>query len=78
MQTAGSKDVDETFPEALKEPVLRRVQFQTISRVDNLGTLWWSPKVFMSDGLLTFRVPIVDHLFEVSPIPTSVILTGVF
>ena len=36
-QTAGSKDVDETFPEALKEPVLRRVQFQTISRVDNLG-----------------------------------------
>lgn len=37
-QTAGSKDVDETFPEALKEPVLRRVQFQTISRVDNLGT----------------------------------------
>ncbi|KAI5796398.1 DDT domain-containing protein [Peziza echinospora] len=36
MQTAGSKDVDETFPEALKEPVLRRVQFQTISRVDNL------------------------------------------
>lgn len=36
-QTAGSKDVDETFPEALKEPVLRKVQFQTISRVDNLG-----------------------------------------
>ncbi|KAF8455383.1 ATP-utilizing chromatin assembly and remodelling N-terminal-domain-containing protein [Terfezia claveryi] len=35
-ETAGSKDVDETFPEALKEPVLRRVQFQTISRVDNL------------------------------------------
>ncbi|KAF8466619.1 hypothetical protein BDZ91DRAFT_815431 [Kalaharituber pfeilii] len=35
-ETAGSKDVDETFPEALKEPVLRKVQFQTISRVDNL------------------------------------------
>jgi len=28
--------VDSSFPEALREPVLRRVQFSTISRIDNL------------------------------------------
>ncbi|KAI9845236.1 MAG: hypothetical protein M1837_004991 [Sclerophora amabilis] len=32
----GSKDVDQSFPDALKEPVLRKVQFSTISRIDNL------------------------------------------
>ncbi|RPA87644.1 hypothetical protein BJ508DRAFT_300888 [Ascobolus immersus RN42] len=35
-ETAHSNTVDETFPEPLKEPILRKVQFQTISRVDNL------------------------------------------
>ena len=28
--------MDSTFPEALREPVLRKVQFSTISRIDNL------------------------------------------
>jgi DDT domain/ATP-utilising chromatin assembly and remodelling N-terminal/WSTF, HB1, Itc1p, MBD9 motif 1 len=28
--------VDSSFPEALREPVLRRVQFSTVSRIDNL------------------------------------------
>ena len=35
-EQAGSREVDSTFPDALREPVLRRVQFSTISRIDNL------------------------------------------
>lgn len=35
-QLAGAQEVDQAFPEALKGPVLRRVQFQTISRIDTL------------------------------------------
>ncbi|KAF1812540.1 hypothetical protein P152DRAFT_342432 [Eremomyces bilateralis CBS 781.70] len=31
--------VDDNFPEPLREPVLRRVQFSTISRIDDLVTL---------------------------------------
>ncbi|KAJ5256994.1 DDT domain superfamily [Penicillium angulare] len=31
-----SREVNNTFPEALKEPILRRIQFSTVSRVDNL------------------------------------------
>jgi len=33
----GSKEVDGVFPDALREPILRKVQFSTISRIDNLG-----------------------------------------
>lgn len=36
MQLAGGREVEEAFPEALKGPILRRVQFQTVSRLDNL------------------------------------------
>lgn len=32
-----SKELNNAFPDALKEPILRRVQFSTVSRVDNLG-----------------------------------------
>ncbi|KAI0432217.1 ATP-utilizing chromatin assembly and remodelling N-terminal-domain-containing protein [Xylaria sp. FL1042] len=35
-ELAGAQEVDQAFPEALKGPVLRRVQFQTISRIDTL------------------------------------------
>ena len=35
-ETHGSREVDSAFPEALKEPVLRRVQFSTTSRIDHL------------------------------------------
>lgn len=35
-QLAGAKEVEQAFPEALKGPVLRKVQFQTVSRIDNL------------------------------------------
>lgn len=36
-QMEGSKEVDGVFPDALREPILRKVQFSTISRIDNLG-----------------------------------------
>lgn len=32
----GAAEVEQAFPEALKGPVLRRVQFQTVSRIDTL------------------------------------------
>ncbi|CRK22072.1 hypothetical protein BN1723_012552 [Verticillium longisporum] len=35
-ETAGAEEVEQAFPEALKGPVLRRVQFQTVSRIDTL------------------------------------------
>ncbi|KAM5353804.1 hypothetical protein ACJ41O_000454 [Fusarium nematophilum] len=35
-ELAGGKEVEASFPEALKGPILRRVQFQTVSRLDNL------------------------------------------
>jgi len=36
LQLAGAKEVEQAFPEALKGPVLRKVQFQTVSRIDTL------------------------------------------
>ncbi|KAL2064435.1 hypothetical protein VTL71DRAFT_4929 [Oculimacula yallundae] len=38
-ETAGAQEVEEAFPEALKAPILRRIQFQTISRIDTLVDL---------------------------------------
>ena len=35
-ETAGARDVESAFPEALKQPVLRKLQFSTVSRIDNL------------------------------------------
>ncbi len=35
-QLTGAAEVDQAFPEALKGPILRRVQFQTVSRIDTL------------------------------------------
>ncbi|KAK9239581.1 hypothetical protein V1525DRAFT_28132 [Lipomyces kononenkoae] len=35
-ETNEAREVDEAFPESLKEPVLRRVQFSTTSRLDHL------------------------------------------
>ena len=35
-ETIGSREVDSAFPDSLREPVLRKVQFSTISRIDNL------------------------------------------
>lgn len=36
-QLEESRELNNAFPEALKEPILRRVQFTTVSRIDNLG-----------------------------------------
>lgn len=38
-QMEESREVNNSFPEALKEPILRRIQFSTVSRLDNLGML---------------------------------------
>ncbi|KAK4456091.1 imitation switch two complex protein 1 [Podospora aff. communis PSN243] len=35
-ETEGAAEVEQAFPEALKGPILRRVQFQTVSRIDAL------------------------------------------
>ncbi|EER25212.1 hypothetical protein CPC735_018150 [Coccidioides posadasii C735 delta SOWgp] len=35
-EAEGSREVDNAFPEALKEPVLRKVQFSIVSRIDSL------------------------------------------
>ena len=35
-ELAGSREVEQAFPDPLKSPVLRRVQFSTTSRIDNL------------------------------------------
>ncbi|KAK4106490.1 glycosyltransferase family 57 protein [Parathielavia hyrcaniae] len=35
-ELAGAVEVEQAFPEALKGPILRRVQFQTVSRIDTL------------------------------------------
>jgi hypothetical protein len=36
MQRRAARGVDQAFPEALKEPVLRKIQFSTVSRLDHL------------------------------------------
>lgn len=33
----ASDEVDDAFPDPLKEPILRKVQFSTVSRLDSLG-----------------------------------------
>ncbi|ESZ90188.1 hypothetical protein SBOR_9424 [Sclerotinia borealis F-4128] len=38
-ELAGAQEVEEAFPNSLKMPILRRVQFQTISRIDTLVDL---------------------------------------
>lgn len=35
-----SRELNNAFPDALKEPILRRVQFSTVSRIDHLGKLY--------------------------------------
>jgi hypothetical protein len=35
----ASHEVDDSFPDSLREPILRKVQHSTISRIDNLGAL---------------------------------------
>lgn len=37
-ETRSSGAIENVFPDVLKDPILRKVQFSTISRVDDLGT----------------------------------------
>lgn len=68
-QMDESREVNSAFPEALKEPILRRIQFSTVSRVDNLGRFYcilfsgiFSADLFFS--FFFFRT--VDEIYEVS------------
>lgn len=38
-QTKSSAAVETVFPDPLRDPILRKVQFSTISRMDELGEL---------------------------------------
>lgn len=37
LQNKSSASIDNVFPEVLRDPILRKVQFSTISRMDELG-----------------------------------------
>jgi hypothetical protein len=62
-QTEESREVNNTFPEALKEPILRRIQFSTVSRVDNLGMY---PQRDFQLNCANNRFFTVDEIYEVS------------
>lgn len=60
-QTHGSAEIDSTFPDQLREPILRKVQFSTIGRIDELGTfriiinfICGSLLIFLSHQLIPF------------------------
>lgn len=57
----ASDEVDDAFPDALREPILRKVQFSQISRIDNLG------KILLIAGSLhaTLTYVLVDHVYDV-------------
>jgi hypothetical protein len=59
----GSKEVDSAFPDALKEPVLRKVQFSVVSRIDHLGM---APPFHRFMAPANLRLTTVDQVFEVS------------
>lgn len=40
VQSEASLEINRAFPTGLREPVLRYVQFQTHSRMDDLGASW--------------------------------------
>lgn len=44
-QLEESREVNSSFPDALREPILRRIQFSTVSRVDSLGMCIRVPRV---------------------------------
>lgn len=64
-QMDESREVNSAFPEALKEPILRRIQFSTVSRVDNLGRFYCIlfGGIFPAD---IFFFQTVDEIYEVS------------
>lgn len=63
-QMEESREVNSAFPDALKEPILRRIQFSTVLRVDNLGT-YTSVNAFDEVLRLTCAL-LVDEVYEVA------------
>jgi hypothetical protein len=39
IKTRSSASIENVFPEVLRDPILRKVQFSTTSRMDELGKL---------------------------------------
>ncbi len=63
-QTNGLQQVDSTFPDPLREPVLRKVQFSIINRIDDLG--WCSRQCRGSCAITNLIILLtVSFLFEV-------------
>jgi hypothetical protein len=58
-----SREVNNSFPEALKEPILRRIQFATTSRVDNLGMSCEALRCTATKLIVSFHA--VDEVYEV-------------
>lgn len=44
VQLEAQGEVDDAFPEPLRDPVLRKVQFSQIARIDHLGKLSVMPR----------------------------------
>jgi hypothetical protein len=42
-QNKSQRAIEDIFPPVLKDPILRKVQFSTISRIDDLGKSWRNP-----------------------------------
>jgi len=36
----SAEEIENVFPEVLRDPILRKVQFQTVSRMDELGMIF--------------------------------------
>lgn len=51
-QQNSAKEINELFPEVLRDPILRSVQFSTVSRIDDLGK--FLPVLPIRSPLLTF------------------------
>ncbi|ATY64414.1 chromatin assembly and remodeling factor [Cordyceps militaris] len=61
-ELAGAREVEESFPEALKGPILRKVQFSTVSRLDNLVDTIFDE--FKHDFYPGEKVTIISHTGE--------------
>ena len=60
VQTEASKEINSIFPDSLRSPVLRYVQFRTTARMDDLGKFDADSK---HETLLT--CPPVNNVFDV-------------
>lgn len=40
IQTESTMAIEKVFPDVLRDPILRKVQFSEVGRLDDLGTAW--------------------------------------